>query len=130
MSHTPTLLVVDGDAHSLLAICSLLSRMGIRYKRNTNGVRVVHQVRQMSPRPDGILMSASLPEGNPLQIIQNLQADLKLRHVPIIITPDPATSQVTQDTLVRSGCFALLPKPISPSRFEILLGQIQQTVID
>ncbi len=61
-------LVVDDDAHSLVAISSMLRDLGIRFKRNTTGAKVPEQMRSMNPPPDFVLLNLDLPHGSAFTI--------------------------------------------------------------
>ena len=68
-------LVVENDAHTLVAISSILRDLGIRFKRNTTGENVVEQIRAMNPRPDFILLDTDLPHAEAFVINRHVQSD-------------------------------------------------------
>ncbi|HLV36261.1 MAG TPA: response regulator, partial [Spirillospora sp.] len=66
-------LIVEDDAHHLLALSSLLSDFNITYKRNTTGANVLSQARRL--QPDFILLDLDLPDDDPFAIYEKLRAD-------------------------------------------------------
>ena len=113
-------LVVADDAHSLLAICSILRDLGICYKRNTTGVKVVEQVRAMTPPPDFILLDIDLASGDAFGIYQRLQSDPVTCTIPVIAIgsmPDYARSQ----RIRRADFSAFVLKPLPRQRFADLV---------
>lgn len=102
-------LVVEDDAHSLIAISAILKELGIQYKRNTTGAHVLEQVRQMYPKPDFVLLDTDLPEGDPLVICQSIHDDERLAQIPVIaMCRDENRLRPFERT-----CYAgILPKPL------------------
>ena len=94
-------LVVEDDAHNLLALGSLLRDFKIQFKRNTD-----------------------LPSGDPFAIRERLRDDRDLRDVPIIAIGD---SRVIKDLLPRihaSGFAGYLAKPIPQQCLEDVLRTV------
>ena len=115
-------LVVEDDAHNLLALGSLLRDFKIQFKRNTTGANVLAQARKL--RPDFILLDMDLPDGDPFMIRERLRDDGELRDVPIIAIGD---SRVINDLLPRihaSGFAGYLAKPIPQQCLEDVLRTV------
>ena len=115
-------LVVEDDAHNLLALGSLLRDFKIQFKRNTTGANVLQQARKH--RPDFILLDMDLPSGDPFAIRERLRDDRDLRDVPIIAIGD---SRVIKDLLPRihaSGFAGYLAKPIPQQCLEDVLRTV------
>ena len=120
MFENKTALIVEGDAHSLLVICSILDGMEIRYKRNTSGLRVLQQVSSMNPRPDFILLDIDLPLADAFAICEALKYEEELRDIPVI-------ALAAGDMLKRVECSAFtetLPKPLSHKDFRQVIQHI------
>ncbi|MBZ0298785.1 MAG: response regulator [Anaerolineae bacterium] len=112
-------LIVEDDAHNLLALSSLLGNMKIHYKRNTTGANVLQQARRL--RPDFILLDMDLPDGDSFAIYEKLRDDQDLKNTPVIAIAD---GQIINHLLprIRAGGFAAyIAKPIPPRDFEALL---------
>jgi CheY-like chemotaxis protein len=122
MTNNKLALVIEDDALNLLAITSLLTKMQIRYKRNTTGAQVIQQARDL--QPDFILLDMDLPAGDPFMICAELHADLSLRHIPVIATSD-ANMMFKLMPRIRICQFAgFIPKPLSQQDLDRLLHKI------
>jgi len=115
-------LVVEDDALNILAITSLLTKMGIRYKRNTTGAHVTQQARDLLP--DFILLDMDLPAGDPFLIREDLYADPLLRHIPIIAISDPNLVRKLQPSLSANQFAAYMSKPLCQPDLDGVLHRI------
>ncbi len=115
-------LIVEDDAHNLLALGSLLRGLNIRYKRNTTGADVLPQARRM--RPDFILLDMDLPYGDPFAIYAKLRQDSDLKNVPVIAIGDSRLLNELHPRILKSGFAAHLAKPIAPRALEDSLKRI------
>jgi CheY-like chemotaxis protein len=116
-------LIVEDDAHSLVAISALLRELGIQFKRNTTGSKVPEQVHGMTPPPDFILLDIDLLQGDAYSINQRLQADPDSREIPVIAlstSVDFATRQRAQ----RAGFAGLIVKPLPRRQFGELISRV------
>ncbi len=115
--------VVEDDAHSLIAIGSLLKALGITYKRDTSGAAAVSKIQGMSPRPDFVLLDLDLPGGNPYVILHQLKTDLALAEIPVIAIADGAILNAA--ALAREAGFAgFITKPLPRREFGGRLARI------
>jgi CheY-like chemotaxis protein len=104
-------LVVEDDAHSLIASTAILKELCIGYKRNTTGAQVVEQARAMQPKPDFILLSMDLSEGDPFAICRAIQSEPLLNRIPIIATG--STRAISKQAQIKAvGCAGFLLKPL------------------
>lgn len=113
-------LVVERDAHSLVAITSLLRDLGVSFKRNTNGTNVIGQIDAMSDKPDIILLNLDLPDGESFAICEAIRQRSGIGDIPIIAT----TNQTSPDLRKRaqaSGFTGLVPKPLPKKIFGSLV---------
>lgn len=116
-------LVVEDDAHSLIAITAIFKELGIQYKRNTTGARVVQQVYTMHPKPDFILVSMDLSEGDPFAICQAIHDDPLLAHIPLIAMGSAACIPL-QPQIKATSCVGFLLKPLPRKQFGLLIQRI------
>jgi CheY-like chemotaxis protein len=105
-----TAYIVEDDAHSLLAISSLLDELGIHYKRNTTGAGVVQQIGAMAPKPDFVLLDLDLPDGDAFAICATLTSEPG-SHIPIIALTDRCTDDL-KGRMQASGFAGLVHKPL------------------
>jgi len=109
-------LVIENDAHSLVAISSLLRDLGIRFKRNTTGANVVEQIRAMNPLPDFVLLDIDLPHDAAYTINHRVQADPVLRTIPIIALGSVIDFGVRK-RLQHEGFATFIAKPLPRRQF-------------
>lgn len=115
-------LIIEDDAHSLMALGSILRSLHIQYKRNTTGAKVLPQARRLLP--DFVLLDMDLPDGDPFLIHAALQADPELRNVPIIAIADSKLIENLRPVIERSHFAGYLPKPVAHQDFEDLLRDV------
>jgi CheY-like chemotaxis protein len=118
-------LVVEDDAHSLVAISSLLRDLSIHFKRNTTGANVPEQILSMTPLPDFILLDLDLASGAALSIHRRLRLNPETRDIPVLALSSLADFNLRQ-RLQREGFAALILKPLPRLHF----GNILQRVLD
>jgi CheY-like chemotaxis protein len=117
-------LVVEDDAHNLMALGSLLRGFHIQFKRNTTGANVVNQLRNMHTRPDFILLDMDLPLGDPFEIYEMLRADVSLRMIPVIAIADCQTMAEWLTIIKDIGFDGFITKPIDQRDFAALMRSI------
>lgn len=78
-------LIVECDAVTLRAISGALDAMGVRYRRNTCGSRVLEQIQSMQPRASVILLALDMPHDDPLKIAARLRTDPHTAQTPLIL---------------------------------------------
>jgi CheY-like chemotaxis protein len=116
-------LVVEDDAHSLVAISSLLRDLGIRFKRNTTGANVPQQIYEMKPFPDFVLMNLDLASGEAFTIQQRIQSTPMLRSIPVIALASGGDFKL-REQVENAGFAALVFKPLPRNQFGDLLERI------
>jgi len=115
-------LIVEDDAHHLLALSSLLSDFNITYKRNTTGANVLSQARRL--QPDFILLDLDLPDDDPFAIYEKLRADQELRPTPVIAIGERRLLDQLLPRIHASGFAGYIAKPIARPEFQDLLTKI------
>lgn len=113
-------LVVEDDAHSLVAIAAILRELGIQYKRNTTGAGVLRQIRAMQPPPNLVFLDLDLPGGDSLAICQAIRVQPDLGNIPIIAI-GPASMVAYRGQLMAAGFTGLIVKPLPRVHFPALL---------
>ncbi|MBE2266931.1 MAG: response regulator [Anaerolinea sp.] len=116
-------LVVEGDAHSLAVISSLLRDLGIVYKRNTTGANVLEQLRAMQPRPDFILMNLDLPENDGFTVGVAILEDHALADIPIILLGSGGLGDLVP-RLSGSAFAGYVSKPLPRKSFGDILRRV------
>lgn len=113
-------LIIEDEAHSLIAIASILNELEIRYKRNTTGHEAAHQARTMHPRPDFILLDMSLPENDPYHILRSFKSDSALAHLPVIAIDHSPTLRAVHE-MKKAGFDGFIAKPLPRKLFPNIL---------
>jgi CheY-like chemotaxis protein len=116
-------LVVEADAHSLIAISALLRDLGIHFKRNTTGSAVADQALLMQPRPAFILLDLALPHGDAFQILSVLKTQPALNTIPVIAIADDSALGLAPRTR-HAGFSGFLPKPLPRRNLGEVLNRI------
>ncbi len=116
-------LVIEDDAHSLVAVSSILRDLGIRFKRNTTGADVLEQVRAMNPLPNVILLNIDLAHADAFGIQQHLRGDSTAGDIPVIALVSSEDSS-TRKRVQREGFAGLTVKPLPRRRFADLLDRV------
>ena len=116
-------LVVEDDAHSLIAVTAIFKELGIQYKRNTTGAQVAHQLHTMHPKPNFILISMDLSEGDPFAICQAIRRDPLLARIPVIAMGS-VNAIGLQPQLKVCGCVGFLLKPLPRKQLGRLIARI------
>jgi CheY-like chemotaxis protein len=116
-------LVVEDDAHSLVAVSSILRDLGIRFKRNTTGANVAEQMRAMSPPPDFVLLDIELASSDSFAVLRHIKAEAAARGIPVIALGSNQEFALRQH-IRRVGFAAYLPKPLPRRQFGDLLQRI------
>ncbi|MFW5772960.1 MAG: response regulator [Phototrophicaceae bacterium] len=125
MSTKRSALVIEDDAHSLLAISEMLREMNIAFKRNTNGAEVIQRVKRMRTPPDFIVLNLDLPDGDAYSICRQLRRQKHLRDVPVIATADQYSESLL-DCLRHQGFSGFVQKPIARRYFGDFLDDVLQ----
>ena len=116
-------LVVEDDAHSLVAISSILRDLGIRFKRNTTGANVTQQIKEMNPQPNFVLLDIDLPNGDAFIIQRRFQTTATLSSIPVIALASEDDLDLRQQ-VDRAGFAAFVLKPIARRQFSDLLERL------
>ncbi len=117
--------VVEGEAHSLAVISTLLRDLGINFKRNMTGAHVLEQLHAMKPRPDFILLNIDLPYGDGFTIGHMILRDRQLYRIPILMIG----TQNVDDVILQVqhiGFAGYIAKPLPKRQF----GDILRRVLD
>lgn len=121
---TKTALVVEDDAHNLVAISTLLRELNIAYKRNTTGAQVLQQAHAMYPDLDFILLDMDLPEGDPFLIYEALRSDPRLENIPVIAIMDNHLLVSLKNRVEQKHFAGVAAKPLSSQTLQNLLNTI------
>ena len=116
-------LVVEDDAGGMAIIGVMMRHLGIKAFINTTGEGVVFMAHAMKPPPDLIFLDINLPRTTGYDILKEIRADEKLKHVTVVaVTAQDADTEIPKAK--ESGFDAYIGKPISRMRFPRQLRRI------
>ena len=93
----PKILVVDDDHEILKLIAMLLRRIGAEAWVFEDGESALQRLNQT--KPDLIILDLMLPDIDGLQILQEVRAQDRLRHVPVLILSAKADADTIREGL-------------------------------
>lgn len=116
----PALLVVDDNEDNRYTLLQRLKRQG--YSRLATAVDGRQALDMLRAQPfDLVLLDVTMPEMNGYEVLEQLKADARLRHIPVIMIS--AVDQV--ESVVRCielGAEDYLPKPFNPTLLKARVG--------
>ena len=118
-------LVVEDDAHDLLALTRLLQELHVQFKRNTTGKDVAQKARDMQPRPDIILLDMDLPDASAFDICEDIHSDEVLASIPVIAIGESKWASL-ENSLQTCGFSGFICKPVPRKQF----GQLLQDILN
>jgi CheY-like chemotaxis protein len=118
-------LVVEDDAHDLLALTHLLQELHVQFKRNTTGKDVALKARTMQPRPDVILLDMDLPDASPFDICDDIHSDEVLATIPVVAIGEIKWASL-EHSLQACGFSGFICKPLPRKQF----GQLIQDILN
>lgn len=116
-------LIIEDDAHSLVALSSLLRDLGIRFKRNTTGADVLEQARAMNPLPHLILLNIDLEQGDAFGIQKRIRTDPQARAIPVVALAS-TNDYAMRERVQRAGFAGLIVKPLPRREFGQMVNRV------
>ncbi|MGE5655724.1 MAG: CHASE2 domain-containing protein [Actinomycetota bacterium] len=105
----PRILIIDDDINHLSLLSSILQGIGCQTLEAGNGEQGLQVATKESP--DVILLDLSMPNMDGFEVMVHLQANVKTREVPIVVSSASVFEEDRQRSL-QSGAKAFLPKPL------------------
>ncbi len=112
----PRLLVIDDEPHIGLLLRPYFEAIGydVSLARTLAEARTALAAAAPAPAPIGVILDLHLPDGSGLDLLRDLRAEPRTRHLPVIVLTAEG-EQVILDQAERLGA-ALLTKPFSPKK--------------
>jgi CheY-like chemotaxis protein len=108
-------LLIEDNKFDLEIQTRFLTRAGFNVETATNGPDGVMMARAM--RPDIILCDMVLKNGNGYQVVRDCDADIVLRHIPLIAITGQDSIFSSRADAMQHGFADLLIKPLDVGRF-------------
>jgi two-component system cell cycle response regulator DivK len=121
------ILVIDDNWNNIKLIKLILEHAGFAVISATNGLEGVEIA--VTEHPALILMDIQMPEKDGFQVAQELLADARTSHIPIIGMSAYAT-QSTRERGMRLGMVAFFEKPFNRELFIAQIMKFLPTVTD
>ena len=128
----PTVLVAENDRETAFLLSNIVEREGFEVVMAADGYAVANMIKEMDP-PAVVLLDTLLPYVDVTQLIKEIRANQRWRHVPILVL----TSEHSKQSIIRSlnaGANDSLEKPFNPrelaariKRLSSSAGQVQRT---
>jgi pilus assembly protein CpaE len=106
-----TILVVDDDSSTLRLIGYMLERGGFDVRMAGDGEEGLKKAFQQPP--DLIVLDVMMPGLNGYEVCEQLRADPRTAHVPVIILT-ARTQRVDEQTALEAGADLYMSKPVTP----------------
>jgi adenylate cyclase len=110
-SYRGHILVVDDDQLNRQLLGDCLGREGYTCEQAENGLVALEKI--TSSDFDVILLDIDMPEMNGIEVLRALKADLRLRHLPVIVISG-STEMDSALQCIEIGADDFLPKPFNP----------------
>ena len=112
----PRVLIVDDNELNLRLAESVLSRGGFDVSLARTATEARRRLSDEAARWDVVLMDLRLPDGNGLDVVREVRADPRLRHLPVAALTGSAMVADPRQA-IEAGCDAYIEKPIDVDRF-------------
>lgn len=118
-----TILAVDDEPMVTRLAQVNLQRVGYVVKTASNGIEGLEALRSGEPLPDMILLDVTMPFMDGFEMVNQMQADPKLKDIPVVM----ATARAHDADLVQGqavGVTHYLTKPINPTELVNIVREV------
>jgi adenylate cyclase len=92
---------------------------GYRFAEASDGLIALELARDLEP--DAVILDLMLPRLGGLEVLAQLQADDKLRHVPVVVIT--AWNETREDVLA-AGAAEFVTKPFDPDQLKVAVEEL------
>jgi DNA-binding response OmpR family regulator len=115
-----TLMIVDDDPQLMRVLSMFFDLEGYHVIQARHGREALDMLQEYSP--DIILLDLMMPEVGGEEVIRQIRANRKLRHVPVIIF---TAAETREEELTAAGASSFIAKPFSLNG---LLDTVQEAI--
>ncbi|MFD4481684.1 PP2C family protein-serine/threonine phosphatase [Streptomyces sp. NPDC058471] len=126
VSVTATILVVDDHEPNRFAMGSVLRRAGHRVLEAGSGPQALAVLHEADPLPELAILDVRLPGVSGFELAQEMRADPKLPHIPVIHVSAEANDPGDRIRGLEAGATAYLASPVAP---EELLATVETVLL-
>ena len=116
-----TILVVDDYEDLRKLVAFFLSARGYEVLEAPTGRMAIHAA--IESNPNLILLDLRLPDMNGIEVARELQKIPETTHIPVIAWTADYRNQPNRDTLLQSGLFDCIQKPVSLRELEVAVAR-------
>jgi CheY-like chemotaxis protein len=113
-----TILICD-DEPALRELVRASLSDGYRFAEASDGVLALELAHELEP--DAVVLDLMLPRLGGLEVLAQLQADDKLRHVPVVVIT--AWNETREDVLA-AGAAEFVTKPFDPDQLKVAVEEL------
>lgn len=117
-----TIAIVEDEADTAEMFSEMMRLNGYEVVQAASGSQAISQI--ASTKPDLVVMDLMLPEISGMEVIQQMQRDPSMRHIPVVIVSARSMMADIQAGL-DAGAISYLTKPVS---YSDLLAAIQNAL--
>jgi DNA-binding response OmpR family regulator len=121
-----TILVVDDYQDLRKLVAFFLSARGYEVLEAPSGRTAIHAA--IEGDPNLILLDLRLPDMNGIDVARELQKIPKTAHIPVIAWTADYRAKPNRDTLLQSGLFDCIQKPVSLRELEAAVARCLNSV--
>ena len=114
-----TILVVDDYEDLRKLVAFFLSARGYQIIEAPSGQRAIHAA--IKDNPSLILLDLRLPDMNGIEVARELQKMPQTAQIPVIAWTADHRAKPNRDTLLQSGLFECIEKPVSLRELEAVI---------
>jgi CheY-like chemotaxis protein len=118
MESRKTILICD-DEPALRELVRASLSDGYRFVEASDGVLALELAHELEP--DAVVLDLMLPRLGGLEVLAQLQADDKLRHVPVVVIT--AWNETREDVLA-AGAAEFVTKPFDPDQLKVAVEEL------
>jgi CheY-like chemotaxis protein len=118
MESRKTILICD-DEPALRELVRASLSDGYRFAEASDGVLALELAHELEP--DAVVLDLMLPRLGGLEVLAQLQADDKLRHVPVVVIT--AWNETREDVLA-AGAAEFVTKPFDPDQLKVAVEEL------
>jgi CheY-like chemotaxis protein len=118
MSKPKTILICD-DEPTLRELVRASLESGYKFAEASNGKVAVDLARELNP--DAVILDLMLPQLSGLEVIAQLRADERLRHIPVLVI---TAWNDTRDAALAAGAAEFVTKPFEPDELKAAVEKL------
>jgi putative two-component system response regulator len=117
--------IVDDNPASLAQMRLILNRAGFNNVKSYGDPRKAMSAFKLAP-PSVLIVDYMMPELDGVQLIDELQQDQSLKHLPVALVTGYANVDDVRLPALRAGALLIIPKPIRSEEFVVAVRNLER----